>query len=169
MRRRLGELLVEMNVITDAQLHTALAIQRRARCRLGRALSAMKVLGEEPLVRALAQQLQIQFVRLEGRTIPAPVLRRLPTVAMKRYQVIPVALKAENGPLYVATSDPQNLSMLDALRFASGLEVVPLLAGEQQIADALARHGICGPRVVDAIELPEWNGELVITRDIQPA
>lgn len=164
VRIRLGELLVSMNVLSEAQLHTALAVQYRNRCRLGRALTAMKLVREEHLVQALAQQQQIQYVRLEGRTIPEAVLKRLPVKAMQRFQVIPVALRGERGPLVVAMADPQDLKVIDELRFASAMEIVPVLAGEQQIADALARHNICGPRVVDPLELPDEDVQFEITR-----
>ena len=168
VRRRLGELLVSMNVLSDAQLSTALAIQHRNHCRLGRALTGMRFVGEELLVKALAQQLGIPYVRLEGRTIPSPILKRLSAVAMRRFQVIPVALRGERS-LVVAMADPQDLKLIDELRFASGLEIVPVIAGEQQIADALARHGVCGPRVVDPLELPEEEVTFEITHGWSPA
>ena len=54
---RLGEILVQQKLLTEAQLHSALEEQKRSGRRLGRVFIEQGFISEEQISRALARQL----------------------------------------------------------------------------------------------------------------
>jgi len=56
-----------------------------------------------------------------------------------RFNIIPISLDTEEGTLSVAMTDIYNLVILDRLRAIIGnrIELIPLLASESQISDAI--------------------------------
>lgn len=98
-QRPLGETLVRIQVLDEAQLRHALATQP-AGVRLGEHLTAMAALREEDLYRALSLQQNVPFEPLEPDAIPRWVARALPGSVARRWQVVPFRVSA--GTLYVA-------------------------------------------------------------------
>ncbi len=66
---RLGELLIEQKVINEEQLNKALAEQKRTGRKLGRVLTDLGIVEEQQLNDALARHLQIPFVDLKQLTL----------------------------------------------------------------------------------------------------
>jgi hypothetical protein len=167
---RLGELLISCGMLTSSQVETALAYQSRWRCKLGEALTGMKMLSEEQVQRALARQLQVPFIRTEEmEKVPAGMMKMVPAELLAKLRVCPLRI-AWNGPrgtLYVATSQPENLPFLDEVAFATSCVVRPVLALAEDIERVLRRHGVIFGRRVDAIELPDEDCQLEITRSCE--
>ena len=61
IRKRIGEILVEMKAVTPEQVDTALIIQKEKGGRIGEVLMGMKVLAEADLLKALSFQLDIPY------------------------------------------------------------------------------------------------------------
>jgi len=87
---------------------------------------------EDNFLEALAKVLNMPFMPLGSAAIETSVLERLPTKAIFQYNVIPSSM--ENGSLLVATNDPFNAGLVDALRLASGLRVRLVLSPSADIA-----------------------------------
>src|SRR5574337_159501 len=111
----IGELLVKQGRIDALQLQSALAHQRQWGGRLGRALVSLGFVSE-------------------------PVLLA-PERLIRSRKVVPLELLSESkrGPLLVALSEPDNLSTLDEIAFATGMQVKPVLAAEADVDAAIAR------------------------------
>jgi len=136
--QKLGETLVELGYLTDAELQEALAIEARDRSvPLGQILADMGVLDAEVVNGVMARKLGIPFVNLRSFRVPPAVLKRLPAAVAHRYQVLPLS-EAENA-LVVALENPLNMEKMDELRFVAGTKVVPVMAGAQDLRDALER------------------------------
>jgi len=102
---------------------------------------------EEQFLEALGKAMNLPFVKLPGREIPREVLEKLPTKAVFQYGVLP--LSVENGTLIVASSDPLNPALLDALRMASGMRIRLALSGRDDIAKTAKRLYGVGAETVD--------------------
>ena len=102
---------------------------------------------EEEFLEALAKTLRLPFVSLASREIDTEVLSRLPTKAVFQYRVIP--LEYENGALLVASNDPLNADLIDALRLASGCRVRLALSTSEEIAKASKAFYGVGAETVD--------------------
>jgi len=171
-RVRIGEMLVQQGRIDTYQLESALAHQRRWGGRLGRAIVHLGFMKESAVLEAIGAQLGVPFVHVGDRHIPAHVLSLLPQKLVRTRRVLPLARLAESrrGPLVVALADPTDLPTLDEVAFATGMQVKPVLAAEEDLEQAIARllDGVVAPRASgfagrrDAIDLPEDTNPLTI-------
>ncbi len=110
---RLGELLVEQKVITDAQLAQALAEQKRSGRKLGRVLTDLDMVREEKLNEVLAQSLQIPFIDVRQLTLDQNVVRLLPETHARRFRAL--VLQSDARGLLVGMADPTDLMAYDEL------------------------------------------------------
>jgi len=138
MRQFLGEILQEMEVISDIEIKDALARQMDGDNRqIGEILVEMNACQPEHVARALAEQYDHRFVDLETLDIPQSVLETIPRDTSREHRVIPVALR--EGMLTVAMVDPLNLEIIDSLRFSTGKQIEPAIASERQIIKSLEK------------------------------
>ena len=137
--KRLGELLVEGGLITPAQLQSAITHQKIARGRLGSNLVALGYISEEVLVDFLSKQTGVPKVDVRGLEVPAQVLRLIPHRLADQFSVLPVSVR-EPKTLVLAMTDPSDLNAIDSARFASGLNVEPVVASHSSLRKAIAEH-----------------------------
>lgn len=136
-RRRLGDLLVEAGMITRDQLEQALREQRRSGERLGKVLARLGLVTEKDILEVLEFQLGIPKVVLQDYNLDQEVVKLIPEALARRHLAIPI--RRDGNRLLVAMADPLNLTALDDLRLATGLEIMPAIASEREIEAALSR------------------------------
>lgn len=133
--KQLGDLLVELGVITPEQLEQALAFQRKENERLGTILIQHHYVTEGQLMDALQMQLGIDAVDLTEAEIAPEMSRYVPKKLAKEANVVPVRLVKEQ--LFVAMSDPLNFVAMEEIRKISKKRVVPLIASEAGVRRAV--------------------------------
>ena len=137
--RRIGQIFVDLGFITDEQLDMLVEEQSQNPGRLiGRIAMEMGLLDEDQLAQALAEQMNLQIIDLEGLDISDEVLEEVSDAMAQLYKVVPVRLS--DGVLTVATCEPQNLSMEDELRRFLGYDIRLLIAIESQINKTIDRY-----------------------------
>jgi hypothetical protein len=141
-RRRLGELLVDIGLIDDFQLRSALSDQKRWGRPLGATLVKLGFVAEDELVRVLSRHLDVPIVDLHGKRIAPEALALLPVEVAEKSRCVPLFKKREGGAeaLYLGMEDPTDLAVVDELSFRTGLKIHPVLVGPSQLADAIERH-----------------------------
>ena len=92
-RRKLGELLIESGLLTVDKLRDALEVQKREGKRLGEVLIQMRIISQEEMAFALAMQLKIPFIDLRDHTIENDVIDSIPEEVCQKFVCIPVAVK----------------------------------------------------------------------------
>jgi len=112
-RVRLGELLVEQRLISEEQLKGALAEQKRTGLKLGRVLTDLGLVSDQAIHEALAKHLQIPFVDVRHLQLAAATARLLPEVHARRFRAL--VLKSDTQGLTVGMSDPTDLLACDEL------------------------------------------------------
>ncbi len=142
-RRRLGQVLLDEELITPAQLEHALSEQQQAtdggRRRLGQVVADLGYATEREVAQALATHLGMESVDLSKVALDPDVVRRLPRNVAERSQVLIMDLHPSGG-LTLATSDPTNVLALDDVRlYTKASELYVLVAPATQIKDQLAR------------------------------
>lgn len=145
-RRRLGDLLIAAGMITSDQLEEALREQKRTGERLGRVLVRLGFITEESILEVLEFQLGIPKVVLADYRLEPEVVHLVPEGLARRYQAIPIRL--DGNRLLVAMADPLNLLALDDLRLATGKEIIPAIAAEREIEEAITRFWQGAPDAV---------------------
>lgn len=130
-RKRLGDLLYEAGLLTDAQLNKALSVHKKTGARLGRVLINLGYITEERMIEVLEIQLGMPHVNLENVRIPRDIAALIPESVAERYQVIPIA--CEGRFLTLAMADPTNFYAIDDVHRVSQYEVNAVIASEKEI------------------------------------
>lgn len=137
-KRRLGEVLVDAGVVTDADVARALEVQKMGGGRLGGILVKLKLVTDDQIRKALAEQLGMEVIDFDGVELDETVLKVLPRELIKKYEAIPVRI--EQKTLYVAMKDPYNFIAVDDIGFYTGLRVVVLACTEAAYAKFVAEQ-----------------------------
>ncbi|MCX7805614.1 MAG: GspE/PulE family protein, partial [Planctomycetota bacterium] len=87
---------------------------------------------------ALARQFDMDVVDLTRMKIPEEVLAMVPGTMAQMYRIVPISF--DDGVLTIAMSDPQNIHVLDELRFLLNVDVRGAVASEKAIADAVEAY-----------------------------
>lgn len=139
---RLGEMLLEAGLIDQFQLDSALSMQRNLGGRIGSALVKLGYLPEETILEFLETQVKYARVSLQDLDISGEVMALLSLERMSELMVIPIELRKSDHEkiLRVAMTDPTNHKLIDDLQFATGCKVIPVLAGEDEISQAIENN-----------------------------
>jgi len=131
----MGDLLIDIGLITQNQLEIALAAQKESKKRLGEALIDEGFITETQLIEALEMQLGIEFVDLGNFVIDSSMSHTVPKSIAKKYGVVPVRKDRDN--LYLAMSDPLNFKAIEEARAATRLRIVPMISTAEGIDRAI--------------------------------
>jgi hypothetical protein len=137
-KKLLGELLVEAGMINEFQLAVALGQQRQWGGRLGMELIRLGFIEEQELAFVLQEQLGIKWISLHDRKIPDDVTSFFPADLAKKYNVMPVEISGNS--ITIATRNPNDMETMDAISFAVGKKVRPVMALEYDIRLAISRY-----------------------------
>tara|TARA_R110002072_G_scaffold100183_2_gene220543 strand:+ start:23354 stop:25144 length:1791 start_codon:yes stop_codon:yes gene_type:complete len=110
---RIGDLLIQNAVITEEQLMTALAEQKKTGLKLGRALIELGFVEEDKLLNLLSQQLDVPFVQLRHYQFNQDLIKKLPETLARRFRAI--ILDEQQGELLVGMADPMDLMAYDEI------------------------------------------------------
>ncbi len=160
-RKRLGDLLLEVDMITQEQLNAAIDYQKKTNEKLGNALIKLGYVSEDDIIQVLEFQLGIPHVKLEKYNIDKAAYITVPESLSRRYGLIPI--KKENGIITVAMSDPLNVFAIDDLKIYSGMEIQPVIASHDEIMKAIDRY-YSAQKAIKAVE--EFKKEQVSTLKI---
>src|SRR5206468_5830191 len=92
---------------------------------------------ESELIRALAEQVGLEFMDLQDYPIDPSATALLPEVLARRYRAIPVGER--DGKLLVAMSDPANVYALDDIRTITNRDVQPVVATPSDIEQTIQK------------------------------
>ena len=137
-QKPLGQLLKEMELVTEGQIQEALMVQREKGGALGDIMVELAMISREDLQLALGAQLGMEVVNLREAEIPADVIARLPLAMAKVLEVIPI--KFEKNTLVVAMANPHNVSVLDDLRFMLNCEAQGAISNGDDVRWALEKY-----------------------------
>lgn len=110
---RIGDLLVSNQVVSQEQLMTALADQKKSGRKLGKVLVESGYLTEEQLLNFLAQQLNIPYIDLKRFHYQPEVVRSIPEAHARRFRAI--ALEENDQGVLVGMADPTDIFGYDEL------------------------------------------------------
>jgi type IV pilus assembly protein PilB len=136
--KQLGQILIELGYISPEQLEVALEEHRKTPKSLGRVLIDLGMIKESDLVRALAEQVGLEFVDLADFPIDSVATSLLPEALARRYKALPIGER--DGKLLVAMSDPANVYALDDIRTITGRDVLPVVSTANDVEAAIQKY-----------------------------
>jgi MSHA biogenesis protein MshE len=110
---RIGDLLVEHKIISENQLMMALAEQKKTGHKLGRALIELGFLTEDQRLEFLSRQLQIPYIDLKHYKYKPETVRLVPEAIARRFRI--VALDDSQETILVGMADPTDIFAYDEL------------------------------------------------------
>ncbi|MBD7916003.1 Flp pilus assembly complex ATPase component TadA [Clostridium sp. Sa3CUN1] len=137
-RKRLGDMLIELNYITEGDLEEALKIQKQTGDKIGEILINKGFITEDDLLQALEVQLGTPRVYLDMITIDKEAVKVIPEALSKKYNVL--AIQFIEGKLLVLMNDPLNIMAEDDVRIASGYDLKIALCGKEEISRAISKY-----------------------------
>jgi MSHA biogenesis protein MshE len=136
-RIRLGDLLIQQNLLSNEQLQLALAEQKRSGRRLGRIFVDSGYVTEAGIAQALAHQLKADFIDLQNFQPKPELLKLLPEGPARRYRAIP--LDEKNGVLRIGFADPTDLTVYDEVARIVKRDIDLAVVTESQLMPLLDR------------------------------
>ena len=112
-RIRLGDLLVQQQLISEEQLGNALAEQRQTGRKLGATLVAMNMVSEKQILNILSDHLNVPLIDLDNTRVDPEAVKLLPEIQARRYRALVIEDKGES--LVVGMSDPADINAIDSL------------------------------------------------------
>jgi type IV pilus assembly protein PilB len=149
-QKRLGEMLVESELITAAQLEEALAEQAKTGERLGNILMSRGFISKQVLGEALEAQRGTPYVNLATYSIDEPLMRELSPALIAELKVVP--FERVGREIHVAMLDPTDVVAIDRVSALLRGRVRPFLTTERDFAWVLSTYFDVSTAVQESIE-----------------
>jgi type IV pilus assembly protein PilB len=145
VRKKLGEILLEMGAIDAQQLQSALRYQEQWGSHVGRALVESRFCSTADITRALSLQTGHPVIDLDAYALASEAEQALPVKVAERLRVVPLRVEGKRGEvLVIAAEGPASLETIDAVRTASNKRTIVVhLADDEAIERAIGHlyHG----------------------------
>ena len=141
-KKRIGDMLLSENIITEEQLQEALAKQKTGRKKLGAILVELGFTNEQQIAYTLHRQLGLDIVDLSTYRIPREILNLVPDSSLlKRYAVMPFEFDPfDSKYLRVAMADPMDIIAIDDLTVLTGMQISPTIAISSEIMATIDKY-----------------------------
>ncbi|MBI2870631.1 MAG: Flp pilus assembly complex ATPase component TadA [Candidatus Omnitrophica bacterium] len=146
---RLGDLLIEKGIITQAQLDQVLKEKEESGGFFAQALIRLGIVTEEKVLPILAEQLGIEYVRVNSLQVDRTAIEKVPARFAVYYKLMPV--RFEDNLLTVAIADPLDVHTLDDLRLLINCKIRPVLASEKEILEGINKYYGVGAETIERI------------------
>jgi len=132
------ERFVDDGTIGDSQLEEARGMAANLGITPEDALVRLGYISSADLGRAQAEEFGYEYIELEGTQIPNSVIE-LVTESMARENLV-LPIESDGESVTVAMSNPNNIEVLDKLRFVLNRDIRPVMAPLESIQGAINRH-----------------------------
>src|ERR1700730_6366589 len=136
-KKKLGEVLRDRRKLTQESLLTAIAEQQGKVIHLGELMLERGLVDKDDLAAALEEVSNVPYLDCSAVVPDADVMKLVQRTTAERCCALPIRI--EQGRMVVAMAAPQDLAMLDQLRFSTGLEISPRLAFRAEVHKAIAK------------------------------
>ena len=141
-RKRLGQILIELGLIDEHQLQSALGHQKQWGGKIGGVLVQKGFCTEANVVTALSQHLGMPIVRLAEVTIDPRAQKVVSRQVAEKLHVFAYELTGagRSEVVTIAMSDPTDLSAVDQVAFHTGKRIKPMLCGDTELTAAIHKY-----------------------------
>jgi len=162
MPKRMGEILLEKELVTEDQLLNALNEQKTTRYRLGSLLIISALVSVEDIGEILSEKYQVPHIDPDAIDIEDDVIKTIPVEVARQLRCLP--LYRFGSTITLAMVDPFDIKVIDEIKFLTGFQVEPVVAPEYSILECITKHYGSGKSLalLDDEEFTEFNkGSLV--------
>lgn len=138
LRGDFADILIRKGKLTEEQKQKAISHANENAIKLSEALVQLGFCDQTLVMKAMAVERRLEFVRLEETTILPEVIEKVPESVARENHIMPIT--QEGGKLKVATCEPDDLAVVDKLRFILNKEIDIVLATREAISGAINRY-----------------------------
>ncbi len=141
MAKRLGDLLIEENLVTEEQLKTAITEQQKTGEPLGRIMTRMGIITEDALYYFLAIQFGVEYVDIADKEIPEDVHNLITREVAEEFNVLPYQVTKTH--IIFATSDPDEhlvIKLKERALLPKDKEIKFVITSETAMRNALSMY-----------------------------
>jgi type IV pilus assembly protein PilB len=150
MNKRIGDILIEKELITQEALDQALAIQKQTGKRLGQVLVDEHFITDDDLADAISERLDIAKISLQNIVIAPDLLELFSADMARRHQLVPV-FKLGNS-LTVAMVDPLDVVAIDEIKYRTKLRINRVVATRSSVMSAIEENYLAKDSLDQALE-----------------
>ncbi len=164
MALELGKMLVKAGKITEDQLQQALEVQESGTGKLGEILVKIGAVPDENIISEfIGKQLNIGALRLTDIELNPEIVKLIPHDIASKFNVL--AISKLYKTLIVAISDPNNIYVLDAIKFITGCNIQPVISPENTISKAIETYYDDSSALNDIIK--DMSSELEVVEETE--
>jgi type IV pilus assembly protein PilB len=161
MSSELGAILVNAGKITPEQAEQALAYSREHNEKFETALVQIGAVGsEDDIAKLIGKHLKIGALRLSDVELNPDLVKLIPLDIARKFKVIAVSRISKT--LLVAISDPNNIYVLDAIKFITGCNIQPVISPENAIEKAIETYYTDAGGFSEIVKGLEENADLEV-------
>ena len=134
---RLGEILVQQNLLSQDQLQAALDEQKKTGRKLGRVFVDKGFVTEEQISEAIARQINAPYINLKYFNIKPAMVRLLPEAQARRFRAL--VLEQRDNAVRVGFADPTDLFAYDEVARILKRDIDIAVVTESQLLEAVDR------------------------------
>ena len=134
---QLGRLLVNAGLISEDQLSKALEEQKKTAEKIGSILIKLDYIDEDTLLKFLSKQFRVPSISIEPQDADPEVVKLIPPDMANRYEVFPIRRKGRT--LILGMVNPGDITAIDAIKFATGLEIEPVVIAHSKMKALLEK------------------------------
>ncbi len=143
-QKKLGEILIEKQIITTSQLEEAIKRQKELSLRLGDTLLHLKFVNENLMLETLSEHLGIEFLNIaenDFQMVDKSLSRLLPLDLCQKYKILPLFLIVDDATkdLSLAMADPFLEEAIKDVEAITECHVTPILAASAAILEGLGK------------------------------
>ncbi len=139
-KQKIGEILINKELITETQLDESLGIQKKTGEKLGEILIRRGYISDRTLIELVSFQRGFDTVELSS--IQDNIDQAASNLISKDFafkrKVFP--FKLTDSTLHVAMTDPRDINAIDEIRLLTGYNVKPFISSEKEINDIIKRY-----------------------------
>lgn len=132
------EILLRQGKISPAQVSEAQEMAESTAIKVADALVKLGYADAETVTKAIAEECGRTYVNLQGAVIPPAIVELIPESVARENQVLPFA--TDGDTLKVIMRDPNDIEILDKLRFILNRPIEPMLASPELIQESINRY-----------------------------
>jgi len=134
----LSEVLIEKGLLAKKDAEAMLKEIETSASSLQQLLIKRSLFPEKDILNILAQELKLSCINLKELSVAKSVLDKIPLKIASYYKFIPVEIK--DRVLTIAVSSPLDIKTQDEIRTQLGLDIVVVLACQEDILESLKKY-----------------------------
>ncbi len=133
------DILIKNDIISADQLKEAVVLSKRKSKSVGDALVELQYATESQVMKCIAKEHNLKYIKLEQLEIPPDVVELVPQTVARENVIIPVE-ERDDDSLVIVVSDPLDLPTFDKLRFILNRRIDIAVAPKGDIQAAINRY-----------------------------